>query len=121
MNRLRELREAKKYTLDDNEKKTGINRGTYNNYESGKTSPKEPTWQALANFFNVSVPYLQGTDDKTVIKKISSEDLLQELIDRKVLEPIDVGLYKEFELKCKYKNRNKPISFDGVLLLHNDN
>ena len=60
MNRLRELREAKKYTLDDIEKKTGINRGTYNNYESGKTSPKEPTWQALANFFNVSVPYLKG-------------------------------------------------------------
>ena len=60
MNRLRELREAKKYTLDDIEKKTGINRGTYNNYESGKTSPKGPTWQALANFFNVSVPYLKG-------------------------------------------------------------
>ncbi|MDB6254849.1 helix-turn-helix transcriptional regulator [Lactobacillus amylovorus] len=60
MNRLRELREAKKYTLDDIEKKTGINRGTYNNYESGKTSPKEPTWQALANFFNVSVDYLKG-------------------------------------------------------------
>lgn len=60
MNRLRELREAKKYTLDDIEKKTGINRGTYNNYESGKTSPKEPTWQALADFFNVSVDYLKG-------------------------------------------------------------
>lgn len=60
MNRLRELREAKKYTLDDIEKKTEINRGTYNNYESGKTSPKEPTWQALADFFNVSVPYLKG-------------------------------------------------------------
>lgn len=60
MNRLRKLREAKKYTLDDIEKKTGINRGTYNNYESGKTNPKEPTWQALAKFFNVSVDYLKG-------------------------------------------------------------
>ena len=60
MNRLRELREAKKYTLDDIERKTGINRGTYNNYESGKTNPKEPTWQALADFFNVSVDYLKG-------------------------------------------------------------
>ena len=60
-------------------------------------------------------------DRREKLKKISSEDLLQELIDRKVLEPISVGLYKEFELKRKYKNRNKPISFDGVLLLHNDN
>lgn len=119
MNRLRQLREAKKYTLDDIEKETGINRGTYNNYEIGKTTPKEPTWQKLANFFNVSVDYLRGTDDKTVIKKNSSEDLLQELIDRKVLEPIDVGVYKEFELKRKYKDRDKPINFDGVFLLHN--
>lgn len=60
-------------------------------------------------------------DRREKLKKISSEDLLQELIDRKVLEPIDVGIYKEFELKRKYKNRDKPINFDGVLLLHNDN
>lgn len=55
------------------------------------------------------------------LKNISSEDLLQELIYRKVLEPINVGIYKEFELKRKYKNRNKLINFDGVMLLHNDN
>ncbi len=60
-------------------------------------------------------------DRREKLKKISSEDLLQELIYRKVLEPIDVGIYKEFELKRKYKNRDKPINFDGVMLLHNDN
>ena len=57
-------------------------------------------------------------DRREKLKKISSEDLLQELIDRKVLEPIDVGIYKEFELKRKYKNRDKVINFDGVFLLH---
>lgn len=55
------------------------------------------------------------------LKKISSEDLLQELIDRKVLTQIPVGLYKEFELKRKYRDRDKPINFDGVFLLHNVN
>lgn len=60
MNRLRELRTRKKLTLDDIEEKTGIKRGTYNNYESGKTEPKQLIWQKLANFFNVSVPYLKG-------------------------------------------------------------
>ena len=60
MNRLRELRKSAKYTLDDIEERTGINRGTYNNYESGKTTPKPKTWQALADFFNVSVDYLKG-------------------------------------------------------------
>lgn len=52
------------------------------------------------------------------LQKISSEELLQELIKRKVLTQIPVGLYKEFELKRKYKNRNKPISYDGVFLLN---
>jgi len=54
------------------------------------------------------------------IKKISSEKLLQELINRKVLTQIPVGLYKEFELKRKYKKRNEPISYDGVFLLNMD-
>lgn len=52
------------------------------------------------------------------IKKISSQKLLQELIDRKVLTHIPVGLYKEFELRRKYKNRDKPITYDGVYLLN---
>lgn len=52
------------------------------------------------------------------IKKISSQKLLQELIDRKVLTQIPVGLYKEFELRRKYKNRDKPITYDGVYLLN---
>ncbi len=52
------------------------------------------------------------------IKKISSQKLIQELIDRKVLTQIPVGLYKEFELRRKYKNRDKPITYDGVYLLN---
>ncbi len=55
--------------------------------------------------------------DKT-IKKISSQRLLQELITRKVLTEIPVGLYKEFELRRKYQNRDKPITYDGVYLLN---
>lgn len=60
MNRLKELRKEKGLTLDEIQSKTGINRSTYNNYESGKTEPKPETWQKLADFFDVSVPYLQG-------------------------------------------------------------
>ena len=52
------------------------------------------------------------------IKKISSQKLIQELIDRKVLTQIQVDIYKEFELKRKYKNRDKPITYDGVYLLN---
>lgn len=60
MNRLKELRKEKGLTLNKIQSKTGINRGTYNNYENGKTEPNQKTWQTLADYFNVSVPYLRG-------------------------------------------------------------
>lgn len=64
-NRLKELREEKGLTLDDIENITGIKRGTFNNYENGKTEPKLDTWGKLAVFFDVPVSYLMGiTDDK---------------------------------------------------------
>lgn len=64
MNRLKELRQLHGYTLDDIEEKTGIKRGTFNNYESGKTEPKLITWIRLADFFGVSVGFLQGTESE---------------------------------------------------------
>ena len=67
MNRLKELRKEKGLTLDEIQSEIGINRGTYNNYESGKTEPKPETWQALADYFNVSVPYLQGATTYEVL------------------------------------------------------
>ncbi len=60
---------------------------------------------------------VSSSTDKT-IKKISSQRLLQELINRKILTEIPVGLYKEFELRRKYTNRDKAISYDGVYLLN---
>lgn len=121
MNRIKELRQKNNLTLKELGQKIGMANNTLSQYETGKREPKLETWNKLAEYFNVPTSYLMGLsdDDKTVIKKISSEDLLQELIDRKVLEPINVGLYKEFELKRKYKNRDKAINFEGVFLLHN--
>lgn len=63
-NRLKELRKNKRLTLDDIYEDTNIKRATFSNYENGKTEPKLETWQKLANYFNVSVPYLQGVSDE---------------------------------------------------------
>ena len=60
MNRLNQLRYEKGYTLEDIERKTGIKRSTYNNYENGKTEPKLATWNKLADYFHVPVAYLKG-------------------------------------------------------------
>ena len=67
-NRLKALRMEKDLTLDEIQSKTGIKRGTYNNYENGVTEPKLETWQKLADFFEVPTEYLMGlTNDRVTL------------------------------------------------------
>lgn len=76
-NRIKELRKKKGLTLDGLADKSGIKRGTLNNYELGKTEPKLATWERLADVLGVSVGYLQGLDDALpdiFIKVFSSID-----------------------------------------------
>ena len=63
MNRLKELRQKNNLTLKELGQKIGMANNTLSQYETGKREPKLDTWQALADFFNVSVPYLQGIDE----------------------------------------------------------
>lgn len=60
MNRIKQLRKGKNMTLVELSQKVGMPNNTISQYENEKREPKEPTWQALADFFNVSVPYLKG-------------------------------------------------------------
>ena len=59
-NRLKEIRQKNSLTLEKMGEKVGIAKNTLSRYESGKREPKLEAWQKLADFFNVSVPYLQG-------------------------------------------------------------
>ena len=66
MNNNRELRKEKNLTLKElsSELKKKdvllIASDTLGKYERGLREPKLETWQALAKYFNVPVPYLQG-------------------------------------------------------------
>lgn len=59
-NRIKELRQKNSLTLEKMGEKVGIAKNTLSRYESGKREPKLEVWQKLADFFDVSVPYLQG-------------------------------------------------------------
>ena len=59
-NRIKEIRQKNSLTLEKMGEKVGIAKNTLSRYESGKREPKLEVWQKLADFFNVSVPYLQG-------------------------------------------------------------
>ncbi len=52
------------------------------------------------------------------LEKISSNELLKELIKRKVLEKIETGIYKPFELRPKY---GTIANYDAVYLFHKSN
>lgn len=60
MNRLRELRQKNNLTLRELGQKVNLSKGAVSRYENGVRKPKPETWQALADFFNVSVSYLRG-------------------------------------------------------------
>ena len=93
VNRLKELRQSKGLTLDDIEKATGINRGTYSNYENGITEPKLQVWEKLADYFDVSVPYLLGFDDDSDCNITIKLD--KDVIDR--LTAINVDYLRELD------------------------
>lgn len=60
MNRIKQLRLANKISQSELGNKVNASNQAISAYESGFRTPKPETWQAIADYFNVSVPYLQG-------------------------------------------------------------
>ena len=49
-----------KYIYENNLTIKPINHSVVSRWENGKSSPTKARYEALANYFNVSVPYLRG-------------------------------------------------------------
>ena len=62
-NRIKELRLKAGLTQDQLAKEVGLSEQAISFYELKQRNPKIDKWEALANYFNVSIPYLQGYDD----------------------------------------------------------
>ena len=63
-NRIRELRNEQSLTLKELGEKVGLAPNTISQYETGDREPKLKTWQKLADYFDVSVGYLQGIEEE---------------------------------------------------------
>lgn len=72
MNRIAELRKEKSLTQKELSNVTDIPLPSLSSYERGVRNPKINVWQKLADFFDVPISYLQGTDSYSVkeIKKL---------------------------------------------------
>lgn len=64
-NRIRELRNEQSLTLKELGEKVGLAPNTISQYETGDREPKLKTWQKLADYFDVSVGYLQGIEEQS--------------------------------------------------------
>lgn len=62
--RLRSLRQSKKLTMKELGKKFNLAESTISGYETGSRKPDMETTMKLADFFEVSIDYLYGRDDK---------------------------------------------------------
>ena len=61
-NRIKELREKRGISQEELANEVNLSNQVISFYENGKREPKIEKWQKLADYFNVSVPYLQGLD-----------------------------------------------------------
>lgn len=88
MNRLKELRKRRGLTLaelkDKIKDKQGVSFSTsqLSSFENGNRSPRnESAWEAIADYFGVSVGYLLGYDDNDFEKQIRI-DVLNNVLNK---------------------------------------
>lgn len=88
MNRLKELRQSKKLTLKELSQELkniniNISPDSLSKYERGERNPKIDKWEKLADFFGVSVPYLQGyVDVKDKDKFFNDKDFFNKYVGK---------------------------------------
>ena len=77
-NRLKELRKKKHLTLEELGNAVGMLNSTLSQYENGKRKPNNEVLEKLANFFNVSVPYILGAYSKEEILEVLKNSYISE-------------------------------------------
>lgn len=129
MIRLRKLRQEKKLSLkevSEELKRFGLNISPDGlaKYERGDREPKLQTWQKLAEFFGVSVQYLQGISDvpnaNSSLAAQTSEALLQSIDDETLDKLADKNLPDEIPAETKKELVNTLKSYKAILSLQGD-
>ena len=69
MNRLKELRLKRGLSQQELAKKVGISNQSISSYEKGVRKPKIEAWEKIADYFGVSIAYLQGRYDHLTKKE----------------------------------------------------
>jgi len=115
--RLKQLRTERKLTLEDLAKSIGTTKTTLSRYENGERSPKLQILGLLANFFDVDMAWLAGSEED--IKKEESNlsvlgDIFGKLNNDNQNEVIHFARYKldEQELEKSENDKNEEFMRD---------
>lgn len=119
MNRLKELRKSHSLSQAELAKETGISNQAISFYENGKRQPKIETWQKLADFFKVSVPYLQGYEQPTPHNRLKELRQQNNLTLKELGKKVDIpnnslSQYENGKRQPKIKIWQKLASFFNV-------
>lgn len=116
-NRIRELRAEKGVTLTELEDSTGLSTSAVSQYENGNRKPKIETWKKLADYFGVSVGYLQGVEDKfdptSELEHQKAHDAVWDAVG-KLIRAASVGTmtYEEaFQELKRYRNKSDELRY----------
>ena len=89
---IQQKRKDKGLTQKQLAKKAGLSNQSISFYEANRRKPKIETWKRLADFFGVSVPYLQGYAKINVpndLKFDSKQDALDCI--EKIMKALDIS------------------------------
>ena len=103
-NRLREIRLSKDLTLKKVADEIGISENLIGKYEREEREPKLKTWIKLADYFNVSVSYLQGLTGFSKGKAPSDE-----------IKPSD-----DLDINYLHQRINRMLEIDNLQELQNE-
>ena len=101
--RLKELRNSKKLSMQELTDKVSMNFSTYQNYESGKRIPTVDALMKLSDFYGVTTDYLLGREPQ-------KETSLREFAKAADLKELEEILVKEY-LELTDKQREKVLDF----------
>lgn len=98
-NNLKKVRLNKGLTLAEVASEVNMAPGTLSQYELNKREPKLKTWEALANFYNVSVEYLIGLNEASSVPSPEKEAL--EFVSKAIFPPSDFEKAADLDREMK--------------------
>jgi len=114
MNRLKELRNSKNLSLAalaeelSNDEEVKMNSMQLSRYERGENSPKAETWEHIANYFEVSVPYLMGYEENM------TADGLDSWLDKSI-EKIADGLKSKLQNIYEHGDEEIDVNYEKMV------